>query len=129
MNEDEIAAGLAETPGYRYAEVDGDQLYVAGQVPLDSSGTLTGADDAAVQATVCLDNLRTLLSVHDFNVNDVRRLVIYVVGEHQNLTDAWAAVTNWFPDEVPPATLLGVNLLGYVGQLVEVDATVVRRRA
>ena len=78
---------------------------------------------------MCLDNLRTLLSVHDFNVNDVRRLVIYVVGEHQNLTDAWAAVTNWFPDEVPPATLLGVNLLGYVGQLVEVDATVVRRRA
>jgi enamine deaminase RidA (YjgF/YER057c/UK114 family) len=127
MNEDELAAGLAETPGYRYAEVEGDQLFVAGQVPLDSSGTLIGADDVAAQATACLDNVRTLLSLYDFEVNDVRRLVVYVVGEQQNLTDAWAAVTSWFPDGVPPATLLGVNLLGHANQLVEVDATIVRR--
>ncbi len=121
MNEDELAAGLAETPGYRYAELEGDQLFVAGQVPLDSSGNLIGTDDAAVQATACLDNLRTLLSLHDFKVDDVRRLVVYVVGGHQNLADAWAAATGWFPNEVPPATLLGVNLLGHAGQLVEVD--------
>lgn len=127
MNEDERAAGMAATPGYRYAEVEGDQLFVAGQVPLDASGTLVGADDPAAQATACLDNLRTLLGLYDFKVADVRHMVIYVVGEHQDLADAWAAVTGWFPDEVPPATLLGVNLLGHANQLVEVDATIVRR--
>ncbi len=127
MNEDELAAGLAATPGYRYAEVEGDRLFVAGQVPLDSSGSLSGVDDAAIQATACLDNLRTLLGLYDFEVDDVRHMVIYVVGEHQNLADAWAAVTEWFSNEVPPATLLGVNLLGHSNQLVEVDATVVRR--
>ena len=127
MNEKETAGGLATTPGYRYAEVAGNQLFVAGQVPLDSSGSLVGEGDAAAQATACLDNLMTLLAVHGFDLADVRHMVVYVVGEHQNLTKAWATVTRWFEDSVPPATLLGVNLLGHENQLVEIDATIVRR--
>jgi len=127
MNQEENDAGLADTPGYRYADRVGDQLYVAGQVPRDGSGDLVGAADAAAQAASCLHNLRTLLEVHDFAEADIRRLIIYVVGEQQNLLDAWSAVTEWFAGDVPPATLLGVNLLGYSDQLVEIDATVVKR--
>lgn len=126
MNEDELDAGLAQTPSYRYADVVGDQLFVAGQVPQTGSGQLIGIGDPAAQATACLDNLRTLVGVHGFAVGDVRHLVIYVVGEHQNLLDAWAAVTAWFDGTVPPATLLGINQLGFSDQLVEVDATIVR---
>lgn len=125
VSEAELDAGLAPTPGYRYAERVGSQLFVAGQVPLDGRGQLVAVGDPAGQATACLDNLRTLLEVHDFAVADIRRLVVYVVGEHQHLRDAWRAVTGWFDTDVPPATLLGVNLLGYVDQLVEVDATIV----
>ena len=44
----------------------------------------------------------------------------------KNLTQAWAAVSEWFDEEVPPATLLGVSRLGYDGQLVEVDATILK---
>lgn len=125
VNDAEVSAGLAPTPGYRYADRTGDQLFVAGQVPLDRGGVLVGRDDPATQALACLDNLRSLLEVHDFAVDDIRHLTVYVVGEHQNLVDAWTAVTEWFTGAVPPATLLGVNLLGHVGQLVEIDATVV----
>lgn len=127
MNDDEVTAGLATTPGYRYADVDGQRLFVAGQVPHDSTGEIVGFGDANAQAIVCLDNLRTLVGVHDFSTDDIRQLVVYVVGEHQNLLDAWAAVTAWFGGDVPPATLLGVNLLGHTGQLVEIDATIIRR--
>lgn len=127
MNEHEVRAGLATTPGYRYAEVVGEQLFVAGQVPLDAAGDLVGVGAPSAQATQCLENLRVLLGVHGFEETDIRRLVIYVVGEHQNLIDAWRAVSAWFGDDVPPATLLGVHLLGYHDQLVEIDATVVRR--
>ena len=49
---------------------------------------------------------------------------IYVVGRHQNLIDAWHAVTRGFDNNVPPATLLGVTVLGYEDQLVEIDAQV-----
>jgi len=128
VNEAEVRAGLAPTPNYRYADIDGHQLFVAGQVPKDSSGNLVGIDDPTRQARVCLDNLRTLLSVHRFVVDDIRQLTIYVVGEQQNLGDAWEGVVSWFSDDVPPATLLGVNLLGYAQQLVEIDAVVIRRR-
>ena len=62
MNDAEQVAGLAATPGYRYAEVVGNQLFVAGQVPHDRSGTLLGHDDPGRQAQACLDNLATLVA-------------------------------------------------------------------
>lgn len=127
MNERELAAGLAPTPGYRYAEPVGDHLFVAGQVPLDANGDLVGTDDPATQARACLDNLQILLGVHDFAISDIRQLTVHVVGEQSNLLDAWSAVTDWFVAPVPPATLLGAHRLGHSHQLVEVDATVIRQ--
>jgi hypothetical protein len=65
--------------------------------------------------------------VHGFTTDDIRHLTVHVVGPHQNLLGAWNAVTAWFDGSVPPATLLGAHLLGHAHQLVEIDATVVRR--
>jgi len=126
MNTAETRGGLAPTPNYRYSDVVGNQLFVAGQVPLSRTGDLVGVDDPGRQATRCLENLHTLIELSGFNATDVRHLTIYVVGEHQNLLDAWGAVTAWFASDVPPATLLGVNLLGYTDQLVEIDATIMK---
>ena len=72
MNEIEKEAGLAQTPGYRYASVSGDEIHVAGQVPQDSSGQIREIDDPYGQATRCLRNLELLLACHDFAVNDIR---------------------------------------------------------
>lgn len=126
MNEAERAANLPPTAQYQYAQRVGDQLFVAGQVPHDTLGQLVGPDDPHQQARQCLRNLVAVLAVHGFALSDVRRLVIYVVGEQANLSTAWNAVAELFGGHVPPATLLGVARLGYVGQLVEVDATVLR---
>lgn len=126
MNTLEIQAGLAATPGYRYAEPVGNQLFVAGQVPHDGEGNLVGIDNPYAQATQCLQNLRTLIELYGFSDRDIRQLKIYVVGNHEGLTNAWQAVTAWFENTVPPATLLGVALLGHENQLVEIDATIIR---
>ncbi len=126
MNESERAAGLAMTPGYEYARRVGNQLHVAGQVPHDAEGQLVGINDPHAQAMQCLRNLSTLLAVHGFSIGDVQRLVVYVVGQHEDLARAWNGVTEWFSGQVPPATLLGVACLGHKWQLVEVDATVVK---
>lgn len=130
MNELERAAGLAATPGYRYAEVVGDELHLAGQVPHDSDGRLVGAGDVAEQTGQCLANLFALVHAHGFTRDDIRHLTVYVVGSQEHLSAAWRAVTEAFDPAtgVPPATLLGVNLLGHVGQAVEIDARVVRGR-
>jgi len=126
MNEAERAANLPPTPQYQYAQRVGNQLFVAGQVPHDALGQLVGPDDPYQQAMQCLRNLVAVLTVHGFAVSDVRRLVIYVVGEQANLSKAWNAVAEQFGGQVPPATLLGVARLGYIGQIVEVDATVLK---
>jgi len=87
---------------------------------------MVGIGDPAEQAKACLDNLSGVIGVHGFAPSDLRQITIYVVGEHQHLLDARDAVTGWFTGGVPPATLLGVNVLGYSQQLVEIDATIVR---
>jgi enamine deaminase RidA (YjgF/YER057c/UK114 family) len=125
MNEREIEAGLAQTPNYRYADRVGNRLFVAGQVPRDGTATLVGEGDPAAQARQCLQNLFTVVEHHGLSKNDIHQLTIYVAGPHQNLLDAWTEVVACFDMNVPPATLLGVTWLGYVGQLVEVDAVVV----
>jgi len=126
MNEIETKSGLASTPGYRYARLTGNQLYVAGQVPQDTSGAIVEVDDPYTQAAQCLANLKTLMSCYDFNSTDIQHLTIYVVGPRDNLTTAWKAVLEEFSNDVPPATLIGVSILGHEGQLVEIDATVVK---
>ena len=124
MNEGEISAGLAQTSNYRYADRIGGRLFVAGQVPRDAEGNLIGKDDPAAQARQCLQNLFTLVVHHGFSRNDIHQLTVYVVGPHENLLNAWHEVVSSFDMNVPPATLLGVTLLGHAGQLVEVDAVV-----
>jgi enamine deaminase RidA (YjgF/YER057c/UK114 family) len=126
MNEREIAAGLATTPSYRYADVVGRQLFVAGQVPRNSSNELVGIGQPDVQTRACLENLFAVVLVNGFERSDIRQLVIHVVGEQENLSVAWDEVVAAFDGDVPPATLLGAARLGYVDQLVEIDATVVR---
>jgi hypothetical protein len=66
------------------------------------------------------------LKCHNFEKKDIQHLTIYVVGNRENLIDAWSAVQGVFVDGVPPATLLGVVLLGYENQLVELDAKIVK---
>lgn len=126
MNEAERAAGLPATAQYRYAERVGNQLFVAGQVPHDPQGNIVGLNDPHAQALQCLSNLSAVLSVHGFSISDVRHLVVYVVADQAHLSAAWKSVADFFGGQVPPATLLGVAGLGHAGQLVEVQATVLK---
>ncbi len=129
MNRAEVAAGLPQTPGYHYAQGVGDQLFVAGQVPQSADGSIFAPGTPGAQASQCLANLAKVLAVHGFAATDIRRLIVYVVGEQAALSEAWSAVAEHFGGQVPPATLLGVACLGYQGQVVEIDATVVKDQA
>jgi len=126
MNEGELSAGLAQTSNYRYADRVGGRLFVAGQVSVDSYRTIVGVGDPAAQASRCLANLFTLIDHHGFSREDIHQLTVYVVGPHANLITAWQQVSAEFDDNVPPATLLGVTVLGFVDQLVEIDAVIER---
>ncbi len=104
----------------------GNRLYVAGQVPVDAAGQVVSVADAGAQCRQCLDNLQVLIEQHGFALADIHQLTIYVVGDLAALHAAWGEAVAFFESNVPPATLLGVTLLGYENQLVELDAHIER---
>lgn len=119
--------GLAEPPGYSHVAIArGDTLvFTAGAVPLDDRGELVGAGDVEAQTQRALANLLRQLEAGGARPADVVKTTVYVVGASHDLqARVWAAVQG-SALAAAPSTLVGVALLGYRGQLVEVEATAV----
>ena len=56
-------------------------------------------------------------------LDDVVKTTVYVASsDRSDLVAAWQVVHRHFGDHEPPSTLLGVSVLGYPDQLVEVEA-------
>jgi len=123
-----VVPGLAEPPGYsHYAAVtDARLVFLAGQVPLDERGELVGSGDPVAQARQCLSNLERALAAVGATPGDVLRTTIYVVAaEQRSMGEVWRAILESGAGDVvrTAATLLGVERLGYEGQLVEIEVT------
>lgn len=119
--------GLAEPPGYAHVAVaTGSTLvFTAGAVPLDEHGELVGPDDPEMQTDQVVANLLWQLEAGGAGPDDVVKTTVYVAGgSHETQARVWEAVQR-SPLASAPSTLLGVALLGYRGQLVEIEAVAV----
>jgi len=119
---------LHPTPGYHHITVvqAGRTAFLAGQCPLDRSGTLVGPGDLDTQIDQVAANALAALSAVGVRPSDVVRSVIYVVsGDVAVLGAAWRRLTDSAigPAFTTASTLLGVAQLGFPGQLIEVDLT------
>ena len=118
------APSLAPAP-YAAASVVGAAHLVltAGACPLDPEGRVVHEGDVVGQATRVMENLEFALAAAGATLADVARTTVYVASsDRTDLVAAWEVVSGAFGDHDPPSTLLGVAVLGYPGQLVEVDA-------
>jgi enamine deaminase RidA (YjgF/YER057c/UK114 family) len=120
--------GLHPTPGYHHVTVveSGRTAYLAGQCPLDETGTLVGPDDLLAQTDQVVANALAALSGAGATPSDVVRSVIYVAsGERADLSAVWQRLNDGPLAQAftTASTLLGVAVLGFPGQLVEVDLT------
>ena len=123
------AALHADVP-YAYATVvpAGSLVLAAGACPIDEHGVVVEPGDIPAQARRVMANLTTVLTEAGCSLADVVRTTVYVAsGDQPDLVAAWDVVRAAFGDWDPPSTLLGVAALGWTGQLVEVEATAVRR--
>jgi enamine deaminase RidA (YjgF/YER057c/UK114 family) len=122
-----VSPDLFPPPGYSHTVVSRGPatVWTAGGVPLDGSGELVGAGDVAAQARQVLSNLTVALADAGAAPEDVVRTTVYVVTtDRADLGVVWDAVqASGFRSAA--STLLGVGLLGYEGQLVEIEATAV----
>ena len=120
------APELAEPPGYAHVAVaSGRVVFTAGAVPLDAQGNLVGAGDYEAQTHQTVANLRASLDVAGARAQDVVKTTVYVAaGEQAALVRVWEAFSESDLASAP-STILGVTLLGYSGQLVEIEAVAV----
>jgi len=99
-------------------------VFTAGACPLDDQGRVVAPGDIAAQMRQALGNLRVALEECGATVRDVLKTTVYVSSaRREDLVVAWNEVAGVFGDHDPPSTLLGVTVLGYPEQLVEIEAT------
>ena len=95
----------------------------AGACPLDAQGRTVAPGDVAAQAEQVMQNLFAALGAAGAGPADVVASTVYVAsGDRADLVAAWDVVRRHFGDHDAPSTLLGVTVLGYPDQLVEVQA-------
>ncbi|MEV0429994.1 RidA family protein [Micromonospora sp. NPDC050495] len=120
------AAQLSDVAEYAYAaEVvpPARLVFTAGACPLDADGRTVAPGDPAGQARQVMANLVVALAAAGARLTDVVRTTVYVAsGDRADLVAAWEVVRDAFGDHDVPSTLLGVAVLGYPDQLVEVEA-------
>jgi enamine deaminase RidA (YjgF/YER057c/UK114 family) len=127
MPESTTVASLAPPPGYAHVVTfDSEDRFVvtAGAVPLDENGELVGRGDIEQQTRQTLGNLSAALEEVGSGLHQVAKTTVFVVAKEQSdLTRAWEVVRASELSTLPHAsTLLGVSMLGYTGQLVEIEA-------
>lgn len=117
---------LAARAEYAYAATapaDARLVFLAGSCPLDADGATVGVGDYAAQAAQCIANMRTALAAAGAEVTDVISTRVLVASTRQtDLVTAWEVVRQAFGAHDVPSTLLGVTVLGYDDQLVEIEA-------
>jgi enamine deaminase RidA (YjgF/YER057c/UK114 family) len=120
-------ADLTDRAPYAYAAVaEGVSrlVFTAGACPLDAQGSTVSVGDVAGQAEQAMANLRIALRAAGAELTDVVKTTVYVAtSRREDLLVAWGVVSRHFGDHDAPSTLLGVGMLGYPDQLVEVEAT------
>jgi enamine deaminase RidA (YjgF/YER057c/UK114 family) len=120
------STSLSSVAQYAYAATAPAQarlIFLAGACPLNEDGSTAAIGDYAGQAAKAFENMRTALADAGASLEDVISTKVLVATTRQeDLVAAWDVVRDAFGDHDVPSTLMGVTVLGYKDQLVEIDA-------
>ncbi|MFF4246901.1 RidA family protein [Streptomyces sp. NPDC001822] len=120
------SASLSDVAEYAYAATapaDARLIFLAGSCPLNEDGSTAAVGDYAGQAAKAFENMRIALGDAGARLDDVISTRVLVASSRQeDLVTAWRVVRAGFGDHDAPSTLLGVTVLGYHDQLVEIEA-------
>lgn len=111
---------------YAYASKvpDGmELLFLAGSCPINKDRKVTLINDFEGQAKLCIENLKEALRECGASIEDITYTRVLVASpDRKDLVNVWGVVSDEFGEHDVPSTLLGVTVLGYENQLVEVEA-------
>jgi enamine deaminase RidA (YjgF/YER057c/UK114 family) len=117
---------LSSVAEYAYAATAPAQsrlIFLAGACPLNEDGSTASIGDYAGQAAKAVENMRIALADAGASLEDVLSTRVLVASTRQeDLLIAWEVVRDAFRNHDVPSTLMGVTVLGYKDQLVEIEA-------
>ena len=120
------SASLSSVAEYAYAATATAQsrlIFLAGACPLNEDGSTDAIGDYAGQAAKAIENMQIALADAGASLEDVLSTRVLVASTRQeDLVVAWEVVRDSFGDHDVPSTLMGVTVLGYTDQLVEIEA-------
>lgn len=98
-------------------------IFLAGSCPLNEDGTTAGIGDYQAQARKAVENMCLALEAAGAGIGDViSTRVLVASSEQSDLVASWEVVRAAFGEHDVPSTLMGVTVLGYDHQLVEIEA-------
>lgn len=101
-------------------------VYVGGQNAVDTTGSIIGKNDLAVQAEHVLHNLQAALAAGGARLDDVIKWNVYVVHGYDGTAGFAAFQRIWGNRPNPPTiTLVYVAALAHPDMLMEMDAVAV----
>jgi enamine deaminase RidA (YjgF/YER057c/UK114 family) len=120
------SASLSDVAEYAYAATapaESRLIFLAGACPLNDDGSTAAVGDYAGQALKAVENTQVALTAADVSLQDViSTRVLVASARREDLVSAWEVVRDSFADHDVPSTLMGVTVLGYKDQLVEIEA-------
>jgi enamine deaminase RidA (YjgF/YER057c/UK114 family) len=116
-------SGVAEYAYAATAPAESRLIFLAGACPLNEDGSTAAVGDYVGQAAKAIENMRIALTESGASLQDVISTRVLVASSRQeDLVAAWEVVRDSFGDHDVPSTLIGVTVLGYNDQLVEIEA-------
>ncbi|MET9372632.1 Rid family hydrolase [Streptomyces sp. NPDC002992] len=119
------SSALSDVAEYAYAATapaEARLVFLAGACPLNEDGSTAAVGDFAGQAAKAVENMRVALAAAGASLEDViSTRVLVASARREDLVTAWQVVRDAFGDHDVPSTLMGVTVLGYDDQLVEIE--------
>jgi len=101
-------------------------VFISGQTAWDAKKKIVGGNNLLEQAKQALGNLTAAIEAAGGNLKDIVALRIYIVNyQPENANAVGTALREFFPQNPPASTWIGVSSLAVPEFLIEIEATAV----
>src|SRR5215471_16867553 len=101
-------------------------VFISGQTAWDAKKKIVGGNNLLEQAKQALRNLAAAMEAVGGSLKDIAALRIYIVNyQPENAKAVGTALREFFPQNPPASTWIGVSALAVPEFLIEIEATAV----
>jgi enamine deaminase RidA (YjgF/YER057c/UK114 family) len=101
-------------------------VFISGQTAWDAQKKVVGGDNLLEQARQALRNVESAIQAAGGSLKDIVALRIYIVNyQPENASAVGNALREFFPQNPPASTWIGVSALARPEFLIEIEATAV----